>query len=194
MDRLKELAERNNGILKTADVVAEGISKKTLADFVNKNDFERASHGIYYDPDTWMDHLFLLQLRCPKTVFSHDTALFLHDLTDREPLRYSVTATTGYNPSHLSADGVKVYTVKKELFPLGMSSCVTPFGNTVSVYNVERTICDIIRSRSTIDIQVLQDALKQYVKRPGKNLYQLMEYARQFRVERILRQYLEVLL
>lgn len=45
-----------------------------------------------------------------------------------------------------------------------------------------------------MEIQVLQDALKQYARRKDKNLRTLMQYASMFHVEKILRQYLEVLL
>ena len=193
-ERLDALAAAHHGILKTADVIASGISKKSLAEFVKTRGFEKVAHGIYTDPDVWTDSMFLLQLRCPKTVFSHETALFLHDLTDQEPLSYTVTAKTGYNPSHLTEKGIKVYTVKKEFFEIGMTEGLTPFGNSVNVYNMERTICDIIRSRSTIETQMLQDALKRYIGRKDKNLYQLMEYAQFSRIDRILRQYMEVLL
>ena len=193
-DKLKTLAEKHHGVLKTADVVAAGLSKKALAEFVKEYGFEKVFHGIYCDPAMWTDSMLILQLRCPRTVFSHETALFLHDLTDKEPLAYTVTAKTGYNPSHLTAEGIKVYTIKRELFETGMTESLTPFGNPVRVYNMERTICDIIRSRSTIEAQVLQDALKQYMKRKDRNLHQLMEYAGRFHVDRILRQYLGVLL
>ena len=70
----------------------------------------------------------------------------------------------------------------------------TSSGHEVSVYDMERTICDLIRNRSNIEIQVFQDAMKQYAKRKDKNLRSLMQYAKTFRVEKILRQYLEVLL
>ena len=193
-DRLLALASMRHGVLKTADAVAAGISKKAVAAFLKEHSFEKASHGLYYDPNTWTDSMLLLQLRCPKTVFSHNTALFLHDLSDQEPLAYTVTAKTGYNPSHLTKTGMKVYTVKKELFEVGLTSAPSPFGNPVNVYNLERTICDVIRSRSTMEAQVLQGALKRYAKRKDKNLHQLMAYAQLFRVERLLRQYMEVLL
>lgn len=192
--KLAAMAAEHHGVLKTADVVTAGISKKKLAEFVKEQGFEKASHGIYCDPDAWTDAMLLLQLRCPKTVFSHDTSLFLHDLTDREPLSYTVTAKTGYNPSHLTADGVKVYTVRKDLFDVGLTSAFTPFGNPVRVYDTERTICDVVRSRSTVEAQMLQDALKKYSRRHDKNLHQLIEYAKLFHVERVLRQYMEVLL
>ena len=81
-----------------------------------------------------------------------------------------------------------------EFFELGITSVKTYFGNEVLSYNPERTVCDMIRSRSKIEIQVFQDAMKQYVKRKDKNLHLLMEYAKKLHVNHLLSRYLEVLL
>ena len=54
----------------------------------------------------------------------------------------------------------------------------TTFGNEVPVYDMERTVCDAIRNRSNIEMQVFQDTLKRYVKRKDKNLRRLMQYAK----------------
>ncbi|MDU6630589.1 MAG: abortive phage infection protein, partial [Lachnoanaerobaculum sp.] len=126
--------------------------------------------------------------------FSHDTALFLLDMTDQEPLQYTVTVKSGYNATHLREDGVKVFSIKKDFFELGISKAKTPFGNEVFTYNPERTVCDMIRSRSQIEIQIFQDAMKQYIRRKDKNLHLLMEYAKKLRVNHMLSKYLEVLL
>lgn len=150
--------------------------------------------GIYLAPDAWKDDAYLLQLRCLQTVFSHDSALFYHDLTDREPLQFTVTAKNGYNPARLTSDGVKVFTVKKELYAVGICIAETSFGHRVNVYDMERTICDILRSRNYMETQVFQDALKSYAKRKDKNLNKLTDYARLFRVEKLMRQYMAVLL
>lgn len=192
--RLDALAAADGGVLTTAAAVKAGISKTALAAFVSKNRYERVSLGVYLSPDAWRDETYLLQLRCPQVVFSHDTALFFHDLTDREPPRITVTAKTGYNPKHLTSQGVKVFTVKRELYEIGLSAAVTAFGHQVRVYDMERTICDILRSRSAMETQVFQDALKQYARRKEKNLQNLMEYAKPFRVEKLVRQYMGVLL
>ena len=138
--------------------------------------------------------MYLLHLRCDQAVFSHESALFFHDLTDREPNPYSVTVKTGYNPTGLREDGIKVYTIKKELHGVGVMTMNTPFGNPVLVYDVERTICDVIRNRNGIEMQIWQNALRQYAKRWDKDLRKLMRYAQMFHVEKLLRQYLEVLL
>ena len=156
--------------------------------------YERASHGIYCSSEVWKDDMYLLQLRCPKIIFSHDTALFLLDMTDQEPLHYTITVKSGYNATHLREEGIKVYSIKKEIFELGTIKVKTPFGNEVLIYNPERTVCDMIRSRSQIEIQVFQDAMKRYIKRKDKNLHLLMEYAKKLRVNHLLSKYLEVLL
>ena len=186
--------KEHGGTIQTFQVLEAGISKPVFYAYAKEKGLEQAAHGIYVSPDTWTDAMYLLHLRCGQAVFSHETALLFHDLTDREPLRYSVTVKTGYNPSRLREDGVQVYTVKKELHEVGMTTGQTPFGHTVPVYDMERTICDLIRSRSRIEIQVFQSALKQYARRRDKNLRTLMQYAAMFHVEKMLRQYLEVLL
>ena len=191
---LQKMARENGGVLTTAAVVAAGISKPTLSSFVQKNGFQCVQRGIYCSPDAWVDELYFLQLRCPKTILSHETSLYLHDLCDRTPEQFSVTARNGYNPSYLSQDGVKVYTVKEELFTLGKIELKTFLGHPVQTYDVERTICDIVRSKSTVDIQSYRDALKAYGRRRDKDVYRLLSYAKLFRVEKKIRLYLEVLL
>ncbi len=193
-EQIKNLIISNDGMIQTSQVIELGISKPVLYQYIKENEMEQIAHGVYATKDTWIDSMYLVHLRCEQAVFSHETALFLHDLTDREPMEYEITVKTGYNPSKLKEDGIKVYTVKKELHGEGIVMTQTPFGHSVPVYNIERTICDIIRNRNNTEVQTFQTALKQYTKRKDKDLRLLMQYATKFRVDKILRQYLEVLL
>jgi predicted transcriptional regulator of viral defense system len=193
-ERLDKLLAQHHGMVKTAQALEAGVSKPTFYAYARARELEQVAHGVFVSPDSWTDGMYLLHLRCGQAVFSHETALFFHDLTDREPTQYAVTVRTGYNPTRLKADGIQVYTVKKELHDIGITTMQTPFGHPVPVYDQERTICDLIRSRSAVEAQTFQTALKQYAQRRDKNLRRLMQYAALFRVERILRQYLEVLL
>ncbi len=188
------LLEQNKGIIEIASITAAGISKPYFAEYVKKHNLERVSHGVYVSMDAWMDHMYLLQLRYGQAIFSHETALFLYDLTDREPIQYAVTVKTGYNTTKLLNANAKVYTIRKDLYELGATETASSFGHVVRVYNKERTVCDIVRSRSRVEMQTFQDALKLYSRSKDKNLRQLMEYASVFHIERIMNQYMEVLL
>ena len=74
--------------------------------------------------------------------------------------------------------------IKAELHDVGLTTAQTPFGHTVPVYDMERTICDLLRSRSRIEIQTFQGAMKAYARRKDKNLRILMKYAGMFKVEK----------
>ena len=152
-EQLDLLFEQNHGIVKTAQVLEHGIAKHMLYAYVKKNGIEQVAHGIYVFPDAWMDAMYILHLRCAQGVFSHESALLFHDLTDREPSKYSITVKNGDNPVGLKADGIKVYTITKELHDLGVIMMRTSFGHSVPVYDAERTVCDNIRSRNGIEMQ-----------------------------------------
>lgn len=193
-NELQSVLNQNGGILTTAQANEVGVSNERLRLLVHSGDLERVTTGIYVLPDEFTDKMFIVQLRRPKVIYSHETALFLHELTDRDPISYMVTVPTGYNPTRLREDGFTVFTIKRELHEIGVTKLTTMFGNSVTVYDMERTICDCLRSRNNLDIAVVTDALKRYVKRKDKNLNKLMQMAETFKVTKLLRGYMEVLL
>lgn len=193
-EKIDLIVQENDGIITTAQIIESGISKPMFYEYIKEKGFKQISHGVYASENAWVDSMYILHLRCPNAVLSHDTALFLHGLTDREPVNYSLTVKRGYNTTRLKSDGIDVYTVKEDLAALGKIALKTPFGRTVPVYDMERTICDLIRYRNSIEIQTFQNALKSYVKGKDKDLRKLMFYAKAFRIERIVRQYMEVLI
>lgn len=193
-NELQSALKQNGGIITTAQANQAGVSNERLRLLVNSGNLERVTTGIYALPDEFTDKMFIIQLRRPKIIYSHETALFLHELTDRDPINYMVTVPTGYNPTRLREDGFTVFTIKRELHEIGVTKLTTMFGNAVTVYDLERTICDCLRSRNNLDISVVTDAVKRYAKRKDKNLSKLMQMAETFKVTKLLRGYMEVLL
>lgn len=171
-----------------------GLTKFEFYKYVKANEYEQVRHGVYAAKDTWIDELAMLHRRCPMGVFSHDEAFYYYGLTDREPLVHTLTIYSGYNVHRLKEDGYKVYTVKKELLDVGKQIVKSNQGNEIPMYDLERTICDLVRSRSSIEVQDFNAVLKAYVGRKDKDLNKLMKYAKLFRVDKIIRNYMEVLL
>ena len=190
---IEKLLAENNGVLKTADVVAAGISKETFYKYAKSAGLEKAAHGIYLSPSVWADEMYLLQVQIPKAIYSHETALYLHDLAEMEPMPLTVTVSAKYNSPTLVEKGVKIVYVKKEWHAIGICQLLSPGGYSINVYDIERTICDIIRKRSEMDISVFNYALVEYMKRNDKNLNRLMEYAKTMRLEKKIREIMGVL-
>lgn len=193
-ETLQSLCERSGGILLTKDIVSAGVPSSYLTAFLRDGKLERVGHGVYITPDVLEDKMFTLQARKNRLIYSHDTALFLHDLTDRDPLIYSVTVPTGYNTKRLTEEGLSVFSIKPDLYGMGITTAQSPFGRPIRAYDAERTLCDMLRSRHQMDGALFPEALKRYVRRKNKNIPLLMRYAESLRIDKLLRQYLEVLL
>ena len=191
---LDTVLEKNNGFIKTSEALETGVSRRYFGEYAKKRGLERVALGLYMSQDAWDDGLYVIQVRYPEAVFSHETALYLLSLAEREPTQYAVTVKSGTNTVGLAKQGVRVYSIKGELFEEGIIQAESPSGNKVRTYCSERTICDLLRSRRNIEIQDLQGAIKSYVRLKDKNIPLLMRYAKSFSVEKIIRQYLEVLL
>ena len=188
------MAKENNGTVTTAMVVTAGFSRGNIKYLVDKGMIEKSARGVYILPEVWEDEIFNLQNRFKRGIYSHETALFLWDLTDRTPNRYQMTFPMNYNLTKPKEENIRCVQCKKEIYDLGIEEVTTPGGNAVRAYSVERTLCDILRTHSRVDIQVVTEAFKRYATNSQKNVPVLSEYAKLLKVEIKLRSYLEVLL
>ena len=113
---LDRLAEEGNGYIQTSTVLEHYISKSTLARYVSERGLDRVAHGVYMSDEAWLDTYYLLYLRNSRVVFSHESALYLHGLMDREPTMTTVTVPKDYNASHIVKQNVRVIHTKQEWY------------------------------------------------------------------------------
>lgn len=192
--RILELAKENNGIVTTSMVIEAGISRGILKYLVDIGKLERSARGVYILPGTWDDEFVNMQTRFKKGIYSHETALFLCDLTDRTPSSFNMVFPATYNLSGPKEFGIRCSSVREPLYSLGVVSMKTPAGNPVRCYCAERALCDIMNRRSHTDIQIVADAFRRYTAGNEKNIMLLMDYADKLSVRNRIMAYLEVLL
>ena len=194
LEKLENLIQKQHGTVLSADLDIYEIPRTYLQMMVAEGKLERVERGIYVSTNAIADELFSMQMKYPKLIYSHETALYLHGHSDRTPFEYSASVPSGYKVVGSVAERFKIYYIKKELHELGVETIKSSHGNPIRTYNVERTICDLIRSRSRIDVQILNEALKRFVKLKSADHSILLEYARKLKVEAVLKSYLEVLI
>ena len=194
MTELAAIAQEHGGIIETRTAIAHGISKAMLSKLHRGNKIHRIAQGQYILPDDLQDELLSIAKRSDKIILSHETALFLHGISDRTPFEHTITVPSDYTVSAAIRSECKIYYIKPELFDLGRTMLTTPTGNEVPAYDLERTICDMIRSRNKVGTETVLASLKLYAASSQKDLNKLHSYAKKLRVANVLRQYLEVLL
>lgn len=174
-EKLNKLNKEFNGHFTSFVLLSNGFTKYDISQFVKRGFLERVSRGKYLYKNTLNDEMVLLQQNNSKMIFSNETALYLHNMTGRFPNDFTVTTESGY---HLRNSSLKVYYVKPEILYLGMIELENFFGNKVFVYDKERTICDIIKNKNRIEMQVYLEGLRNYFLEGRPNLNKLSQYAK----------------
>jgi len=194
LQKIRQILQSQRGILRTSDLDKRSIPRMYLAVLEQNGEIEKITRGIYVSAAIFEDEKYTFQLRYKSSIYSHETALFIHGLTDRSPLYYSVSVPVGYHSVPLNKSRHKIFYVSRNLFDLGCVFMKSEYGNEIKTTNLERTICDVLRSRNQIETAIVNEAIKKYVRHKGRDLNQLYAYARQFRVQKIVRNTIEVLL
>lgn len=193
-NKILKIVEKNSGYVTTREVTENGINKIFLTNLVKKGKLVRISRGYYGLPDYIEDEYYKISSKSKNARFSMATALYLHSLSDRTPLIYNVTLPYGYSGILQNEKNIILNFVKKDILDLGVMEMTSPFGMKIKVYDIERTICDIIKNRNKIDTEIFSRALKEYVKSKNKNLNKLSKYAKIMKIEKKVSEYMEVLL
>ena len=192
-DLIKNIIKENNGIITAREIKSHNIDSWYLTDMIRKGELERVSRGIYFDPTfNNFDELFFLQQQYGKCIYSYQTALLLHGLTDRNPFINEVTVYQGYNAWRFK-NKVNVHQIKKDWYQIGIMYVDTIMGNTVTVYDMERTICDIVRDRKKQDPEIFSKAWNLYLKKQNKNIWRLRDYAEIFGISNQIEDILEII-
>jgi predicted transcriptional regulator of viral defense system len=191
---MNSLLWENNGYIFAAQVKSAGISRTYFAKFVHDKNLEQVANGIYISQDIWPDELYILQICNPRIIYSGETALYLHGMIDREYTDICITVPPRFNQTRLRSKGVLVHQEKLETYQLGSIEVKTIYGNTVTTYDKERCICDIIKKRNKMEVQNFQTAMKTYMRDKDKNLSRLMLYGERLKVRDELKKYVEVML
>jgi predicted transcriptional regulator of viral defense system len=192
--QIQAFLQNAGGIVTSKQVTEAGFHRSVLSELVEAKELVHVSRGVYLKPTAWEDEMYLLQYRFGKGIFSHETALYLHGMTDRTPARFTMTFPWGYNAASLKNERLTTKRVVKEYYEFGVMEMPSPAGNIIRVYNIERTLCDIVRGNNTCDIQVVNQAMKHYAQSKGKDIQKLMGYAEKLRVKPKVLNYMEVLL
>ena len=176
-DTIKQIMNTNNGMISTRMIEPLNISRQYLSIMENNNDIEKVSRGIYLSPNAFEDSYFSFQQKYKKAIFSHMNALYFYGMTEEFPYNYTVTVPQSYHVDTVN-EKCNVFYVSDDIYELGIVEIETPNGNKVRVYDKERCICDIIRSKGRMDSEQVKKTIKQYMQSRDKDIAKLSEYSK----------------
>lgn len=88
---------------------------------------------------------------------------------------------------------IKIYYFHPARMDIGVTE-ITEDGNSFHIFDIEKTVVDIIYYRNKMGIEEASEVLRNYLKRQDRNIDRLYAYAKRLRCEKVVRTYLEVLI
>lgn len=188
---IQEIMKMNNGYITSKQLSDFGIHRMYLNIMKNKGMIEKVGSGIYITSSRIEDSYYVFSLSMPNTIFSHMTALYFHGLSIKAPSsKYNITVKKTYNSIHLKDH--EVFYVSDDIYNLGLTEVETPIGNKIRIYDMERCMCDIIKSKNRMDLEHVKYSIREYLKRKDKNLAKLSIYADKLGVKDKVMTYMEI--
>lgn len=193
-EKILKIMKNNGGYITTKELDENNINRYFLTKMIERKQINRISRGYYGLVDYNADEYYKIISMSERAVFSMNTALYLHNLSDRTPLIFDITVPYYYGGSLRKNNKVNLHFVKNSILNLGEIEITSPFGMKIKVYDKERTICDIVKNRNNMDMEIFSKAIKNYIKSSDKDLNKLMKYAKELKIEKKMKEYMEVIL
>lgn len=188
IDIIESIIKINNGYITSKELDMFDIHRMYLSIMQTKGIIVKVAPGVYIDSNKIVDNYYIFCLSMPNTIYSHMTALYFHGISTKVPNDvYDITVKRSYNSVHLKKHNV--FYVDNNIYELGLSEVETPTGNKVKAYDIERCICDIIRSKKRMDLELVKHCLREYLKRKDKNLVKLSLYAEKLDIKEVVMDY-----
>lgn len=177
-----ELKEKGFSLYKINQLVEQGLLRKLNKKFYENTNFQGAESDFYY-----------AYAYVPFGVICLMSAAVFYDLTTYRPDRIDVAIQRKARVSTLPDwPEIQLYYYTDDRYELGIET-IEDGSNRFHIYNVEKTVVDIVFYREKIGIEETKEILINYLKRSNRNLNQLIRYADQMKCGDIMRNYLEVL-
>jgi predicted transcriptional regulator of viral defense system len=180
--------QAHHGLLRTAQAKQLGIAETTLARMLADGYLVKESRGLYRlasAPPLSNPDLVQVAARVPAAVVTLISALSFHDLTTQIPHWVYIALPKAIKRPRLDYPPLAVVWLTDKAYQAGVEEHLLD-GVPVRIYSPEKTIADCFKFRNKVGEDVALEALRDYLRRPGANIEELLSCARIDRVEKIM--------
>lgn len=191
---LNDIFKDYDYVMTTAQLSSVKLYYRDIQRMLNEGLIEKIKRGYYHWIESYgKDEIVIINRLFPDGVLCMDTALFYYKYSVRTPAKWHITIdkNTSRQRTQVEYPLIKAYRVESELLPLGETEGEID-SQKVRIYDRDRTICDVLRNMNKMDKEIFSKAIQGYVKDPKKDISNLMQYAKTLRVQKRVKDIIEV--
>lgn len=181
--------QKRGGFIRTSEVKSRGEYEQ-LRRATAEGTFLRIRNGIYVETSALANNMVDVECIAPGGVLCLYSAFAHHGLSTQVPSAICIAVGAKRKISLPDYPIIGLYYWKKENLELGVERKEMS-GYMVRITDVERTVCDAVKYRNKIGLDVCGEVIDNYLKREDRNISLLHEYAGKLRIGTILTKYLE---
>lgn len=190
---MKKIIRQDNGIVfRTKDLNDQGISNYLISKMIDQGQLIKVCHGIYALEDIRKLQITDINVMIGDGVISLMSAAMYYELADGTCAKCTITLDRNQKPPRIPYDlFVYIYTTPS-LYDVGLN-VIDVHGRPVKIYDLERTVCDILKHRSKYDKKIVNQIVYNYLQRADRDLDKLIRYSKKLRIYNVVKQYLDIL-
>ena len=190
MNNISDTIASQGGIITTDSMTGQAEYKRVLR-AVDRGELIRLRHGVYAVPEAAFSTMIDIDKIVPGGVVCMYSAWMHHQLSTQVPPAFCIAIGSKRRIKVPTAVPVSLYYWKPENLEFGIER-KNISGCEVLITDLERSVCDAVKYRNKIGLDVCAEVVRSYLSRPNRNLSRLTDYARRLRVANILNNYLEI--
>jgi len=195
-EKIVNFVNKKNNVITIKEFKDAKIGFYYINKLIEDNYISRIGNGLYGKTDSFEDEYFIIQNRYKNAIFSYNTALFFLNKTEVIPNIIDITIPNDYNVSSINTKQIRVHYASRENIKLGVIKLKSPFGNTITAYNLERTICDIVKNENKcgLDIEQRNKVIKKAFSNNEIDGTTIMKYAKKLKCVKKIKAMMEVMI
>lgn len=197
MDRILKYYNRiidnlsNQELIRTSELNRLSIYSKEISELVESGYIERVKQGYYRIVEHTEDHseAKLISQLYPDGIICMVSALFYYGYSDRTPINWDIAIDRNVSKARFNIDYpyVKPYYIDKAHLEYGVTEgqyedCV------LKIFDRDRLICECIKHENKMDREIYNKAIINYINDPGKNVTNLLDYAKKRNIHKKVRE------
>lgn len=185
-EELEQLFKKYDNVMRTSELHAEKVYYQDIQEFMDQGIIEKIKWGVYHFLDKEDEsEVNLINRLFPEAILCMNTALFHYGYSDRTPSEWHLAVDKNISRYKIKIDYpfIKTYFFEPHILNIGLTESEID-GNTIRIYDKDRIICDCLRYMNKMDKEILNKAIQNYVKDPKKNIPNLMQYSKELRIQK----------
>jgi len=188
-EEYKKVFDRYNGVITTAEFLKAGYHHKFLKELTDEGIIRKLKRGYYeWQDDEFISDATIISRLFPDSVVYLLSALYIYGYVDRTPNEWHLAVARGSARPRFEIKYpiIKPHYIREKYMNIGKVKEIYE-SQEINIFDRDRTICDVVRNANKLEKEIVNQAIKNYINDPQKNIFNLLEYTKKMRAENKVR-------